>query len=138
MHAVFSNSLAALLLLHAVFGCCWHQAHASCAHGAHRADVAMATPCCGEHRHGAPAQDEAPHPAPCHGDCGATCAYLPTQKSQSDGDGAESPLTLPVLEIVKLIAPTDLAALSVDQVELCTVAIEPPLRLHLAHHVLLI
>src|SRR5262249_19789647 len=75
MHAFLSSLTAALLLIHAAFGCCWHHAHRCVIHGN---AVAAAEPqgCCEHHRH----EGSTPVPCGCKLECSGQCVYLLPQK----------------------------------------------------------
>lgn len=136
MHALLSTLVATSLLLHAAFGCCWHQ-HASHSREGPRIPAAVESVChqqvhgCCDHEHGRPS------PVPCKDGphCQGDCNYLAIQKSQ--------------LDQVQIVAPLELAAIALPSYDVHNVAIfgldrlyeldtGPPLRLHLVHQILLI
>src|SRR4051812_5378551 len=90
MHAFLSSLTAALLFIHAAFGCCWHHAHRCAEHS-----VGLAADHehpCPHGRHG----DRAPEQKPCGCtlECGDTCAYLAPQKLRLDGQQSVASLDL--------------------------------------------
>jgi hypothetical protein len=125
MHAVVSSLMAATLLVHAVLGCCWHS----------RCDQQQTkgAACCKHHEH---CQDQEPaKPCKCRVECHGVCTYLPTQKVQVDTPEVVVPFDF--VATLSFAVGADLASALREAVYLPD-DIEPPLRLHLAHQVLLI
>jgi hypothetical protein len=134
MHSFFLHLTAALLAMHTVLGCCWHHDHAcgrECkaaaiesvtAHAGHDADHCVPTgsqPC---QNHG---------PRACQGN---KCVFLRTVASGT-GAAVESDLAPCVCSAsgdVPSQTPAALRPLFAGD------ALLPPLRLHLAHQVLLL
>lgn len=137
MHVLVSNLVAASLLLHAVFGCCWHHRHdTSCCDNS---PVAQAVEACCQHHRGDECNDKhsLPSPAPCQGGphCLGDCNYLAVQKSHLDQVQFDVPLdfAIPNSPFFDVRFAT---AHGCDRLyELDT---GPPLRLHLVHQILLI
>jgi hypothetical protein len=129
VHAFVANLTAALLLLHAALGCCWHQAPA-CDDGA-RIAAATAEPCScpheGQHEH----DSGEPTPCPCQIDCAGPCQSLLTRKVTLDAPAA------PIFAVLAMSA----AAVE-PPVERVPVEFRsphgPPLRAHLQFQLLLI
>jgi len=86
MQAVFSPLIAAVLLIHAVLGCCWQHAREVIDAGISSSDTGRsqqltASDCCthdhsSQHEHQAPGQ-----PCDCRWECHATCVYLAEKAS---------------------------------------------------------
>jgi hypothetical protein len=135
MHIFLSGLLALALVVHALFGCCWHHAHSDSPCD-HVIAAAVAPADCCEHP-GTPVDGNPPNsPGNHQRDCQGVCTYLPAQKTQLD---------LPtVFASIDLVAtPTgsyggqDFAP-GVTGVAHHPPSFEPPLRLHLLHRQLLI
>jgi hypothetical protein len=131
MHAVLSSLTAALLFIHATFGCCWHHAH-WCAQRSACIVAAEPEGCCEHHRSSAPGEQE--KPCDCNVECEGTCTYLPPEKMQ-----IEAPWVVASVDLVAT-APALAEALVVstsgsDSGDIAHAA--PPLRLHLLHQLLL-
>lgn len=130
MHAFFSISLACLLFLQAVSGWCWQCPH-DCMPCGDR--VAQPTKSCS---HDCDHEQQSEGPCKCNLECHGICTYLQPEKTQVD-----SPVELVSWDIVAITtASTDLAHGSALAWELAQSRgeLEPPLRLHLFHQVLLI
>lgn len=135
MHAVFANLMAGVLSIHALVGCCWLHAQSTAA-CEHSAVVDVATPCCAHH-HDTPCSKEQPaeQSCPCCAEGHGACAFLPTQKSQLDALHFVSFLPAAILSADVAVEP---AVTSAWWEAWGTTGIEPPVRLHLVHRVLLI
>lgn len=132
MQAFVANLTAAVLFIHAVFGCGWHHAHGEIHQVAHAAKDA----CC-QHQHhhcdhhgdeGIPAPN---HPAPCCKHCGVSCVYNLPQKIQIDSQITATWMDLVVIPPTVTtghVSATDWLLLGDDER-----ATAPPLRLHLLH-----
>jgi hypothetical protein len=133
MHSFLSHLMAGLLAMHAVLGCCWHHAHecgrecteasldSSDAHADHDTDSCDST-----------------HSQPCnhgpHACQKGKCVFLRTVET-----GADMSLGLDVSSHV-FVAWCDLSPQMPTAVHslFAADALLPPLRLHLAHQVLLL
>ncbi|MBL9122402.1 MAG: hypothetical protein JNG90_02135 [Planctomycetaceae bacterium] len=137
MAALFSPTIAAVLLIHAVLGCCWQHARQAIAEAA--TNISVADTCC--HQHDAPEHSAPQQPCDCRWECHATCVYLadkPTFEMQSlvaafAGD----------LGLFAVPAPVDWATVGsrasrARAHESAALGARPPLRLHLLHQLLLI
>lgn len=132
MQAFLANLTAAVLFMHAVFGCGWHHAHREI----HPATEAATDACC-QHQHdhcdhhgdkGTPTPN---HPAPCCKHCGVSCAYNLPQKIQIDSQITANWMDLVVIPPAVTtghISATVWLLLGDDER-----ATAPPLRLHLLH-----
>src|SRR5262245_11471422 len=124
MHAVLTSFTAALLLVHAAFGCCWHHAHCCAIHGNSVSNTQQGG-CCEHHRH----EGSTPAPCDCQLQCGVPCVYLLSQKVR-----VEAPQSVASLDLVAT-APLLVDAQSVSAVRSdeggCCHWPAPPLRLHL-------
>ena len=106
MQAFFSPLIAALLLIHAVLGCCWQ--HARQANSADHPNRVSAS-CCTHshptgstgHEHSAPGQ-----PCDCRWECHATCVYL-VDKASFDSQLLASEFLGFVLPLA-IVQPADL------------------------------
>lgn len=131
MQAFVANLTAALLLLHAALGCCWHQAPA-CENGARLATHA-AEPCdCpheGQHEHDS--GEPAPAPCPCQIDCAGPCQSLLTRKVTLDAPAAPMVAVL-VTPAAAIEPPAERVAVEFRSPH------GPPLRAHLQFQLLLI
>ena len=135
MQAVLPNLLAALLLLHAAFGCCWHHTHHYL--GCEGTSQTAATPvaCC-QHDCDETQQDRPLEPCRCNVECHGVCTYLPTQKVFIDGPQ----LVIPFDGVACLFSSTqaNLAAAANGEAVCDPVSSEPRLRIHLLHQIMLI
>jgi hypothetical protein len=127
--------LSAALLIHAMFGCCWHDAHEAVAGEA--SHTAMAATDCGCHDHDDAADGHGSH-APCkgHPNCHGLCSYLPAQKSEI-GKCLEHSLIVDFAIDAHAACGSQIAALSFAPGTNATCT-PPPVRLHLFHQILLI
>ena len=135
MHAAIASLISAILLLHAVLGCCWHHAH-DCAGKA----VAVEGCRCSHHPCHDPdsSGDRFPPTAPCPAerDCPGVWTYLPAERTQFE---------LPLLPTLLALAPNPCVPVTMSEPAspawldalFCTGA-APHVRLHLAQSVLLI
>lgn len=135
MHAAISSLISAILLLHAVLGCCWHHVH-DCA----GKSVAVEGYRCSHHdghEHGSSGDEHAPAaPCPAERDCPGVWTYLPGERTQ---------IELPLVPTLWALAPAPvvLAGTSAPaspawlDALFCT-GVAPHVRLHLAQSVLLI
>jgi len=132
MHAVLSSLTAALLFIHAAFGCCWHHVHRCAEHGDSLA-LAESANChhhggCGEHQE--PAQ-----PCGCKIECGGSCAYLLPQKIRIDAPRSMSSVLL-VAALLKLTDAPNVSAAWIANGDTAH-KIAPAVRLHLLHQSML-
>ncbi len=136
MHDLLSSLTAAILLAHALLGCCWHHAHA-CGHA--HSPVAWVVAGCeaeGPHEHSGHAPDRPGHKGPGQDGCrGAKCDFV-RPATENLLPWAAAPCR-----------PTSAAIVASDRSEaagdapqhLCAAGdLLWPVRLHLAHQVLLI
>ena len=149
MHAVLSILMAAALIVHAVLGCCWHHAHdcVRCDNPiAHVPGLTAKTSdqvaCC-KHHHGAgpeasEGQQEQPsqEPCKCRFECRGVCAYLPPQKTQIDSP--ELVVAFDYAIVAPMRAGVPIAPALSWELAGNLANVEPPLRLHLLHQMLLI
>jgi len=135
MHIVVSNLTAVTLAAHTLLGCCWHHGHRS---EQMRSPAAALSGCC--------EAGDAHGPSPARRDCGtqhggrhdcqgSPCMFIgpATQNVSPSPAWALQPL-------VATLPPASLSAGSaaIERSLLATGALLPPVRLHLAHQVLLI
>jgi hypothetical protein len=134
MRSFLSHLMAGLLAMHALLGCCWHHAHAcgrectqtaldsSAAHADHDADSCHST-------NSKPCQNHGPHACQ-----KGKCIFIRTVEN-----GADVSLDLP---LSSHICATSCEASSQTPAAVWPLfaadALLPPLRLHLAHQVLLL
>lgn len=135
MRAVFSSTVAVSLLIHAVMGCCWHQAREAASGDESPVALAADIGCCRHHHAHAP-QGQPSH-SPCNGksNCHGLCTYLPPQKTQIDR--LQSHVPIDFAAIAPAMIDSQVAALRVME-RTRELAPEPPLRLHLLNQILLI
>src|SRR4051794_28950311 len=93
MHVFFANLMSAILLLQAVFGCCWHNACEDSAHPA-LSNIGAAEGCCC-HSH---SRQQAPKPHKCELKCFAARIFIPTQKTLVDSPDSMAYLTVLLIE----------------------------------------
>lgn len=129
MHRLISSLMAAVLLAHALLGCCWHHAHA-CVMESEEPSV------CAAHRddsHGAPdGSDE--HDGHQHECGGGTCVFVRIENSPIG-----QLLTSWAIDLAFSTSPSQFTGESVHW----AVSADPqefagPVRLHLLHQLLLI
>jgi hypothetical protein len=137
MQAFLANLTAAMLFIHAAFGCGWHHAHGE----NHPATVLAADHCCDHHHHhdGQHGDESTPpqnSPAPCCEHCGVSCVYTVPHKVELDSQFTVSWLdlvaTLPAVTTSHTVTLDWLATAEDER------ATAPPLRLHLLHQLLTI
>jgi len=134
MHATFSGLMAAWMFVLAVSGWCCHPP-SFCAHAEQTVAVDTAE-CCKHHDSKHHTEDEPAAPCKDRTKCQGACIYLPTEKTEFDCNQ--------VMASIHFLA-TDLPC-EVSQVAVLFLwertgdrgRLEPPLRLHLLHQVLLI
>jgi hypothetical protein len=151
MHAIISSFVAAILSIHALLGCCWHHARGcevceTTIRGVASSEVSPETSCCHHVTGHRPQPDDAcggghrpshSGPCKCRIDCCGSCAFLPAPRAleiaQVSGHGDDC-----------LVAclPAIMAGPSTPSLFWRLVSgptpMEPPLRLHLLHQILLI
>jgi hypothetical protein len=138
MRAILSNLTAAMLLIHALIGCCRHHEH-RCVAGDRAAEgISLTSGCCHCNHSGCHQQSETPpHPDNCNLGCHGVCSYLPPQRTLVDA---------PQLIVALDILPVDPALVSGYMVPAgaCRERINGnpastlPLRLHLLHQIILV
>jgi hypothetical protein len=134
MHACLASLLSAMLLVQAVWGCCWQRAcigeqvrdagQAHCAAG-----------CCW-HPHGRNHQRQLPAPGKCDCQCHGVCIFIGSPKIQLD---SQDSLQLAAVAIITGSTPDSFLDGGV-RCRVCDIpqASQPPLDLHLLHQVFLI
>src|ERR1043165_2086857 len=134
MRAILFSTVAASLLIHAAFGCCWHNAHDSvlCPDAA----FAIGTEADCDHDHGDAPQDHHSH-GPCHNHshCHGACNYLPAKNTQVEKCQFTAPLDFAWGVTVLSGSQANCFRLSERS---CELDAGPPLRLHLLNQILLI
>jgi hypothetical protein len=138
MRAIVSNITAAMLLIHAMVGCCrHHECHAASCDGALE-KVCPTDGCC--HRNHPPCDrpTERPHrPANCTFGCQGVCTYVPPEKTLVEKP--HSTIALDFLPADPALADSSLVtAGSLWESTDCGPAPGLPLRLHLMHQILLV
>jgi hypothetical protein len=141
MRAIVCNLMAALLLMHALVGCCRHHQHVAASHERVEAAESSATACC-HHGHGCCGQEEKQAPAPCDCklECKALCIYLPPEKCGVDAGDLSLSIDLafnhhPEGGSAAIEAAAENSAWEYTR---ACVAPEPPVRLHLLHQIILV
>jgi len=137
MHIVVSNLTAVMLAAHALLGCCWHHGHGSEQVRGPVAALASSGHCAAGDAHGpSPAQHDCGTQRGERHDCqGSPCMFI--------GPAIQNISPSAVCALQPLVATLPPASLSADGAAierslLATGALLPPVRLHLAHQVLLI
>src|SRR5262245_49976148 len=125
MQPFVSILMAAVLIIHAAFGCCWHHAH-SCVPKA-----SMSVTCCNHHDH-----DDHRQPGESELDCEGTCQYVAPEKLRLDDPSLAAWAQLVAPPVTFAGRPID-AATRIGKPP-CPIDSGPPLRLHLLHQWLLI
>jgi hypothetical protein len=130
MQAVLCKTMAALLFVHAAFGCCWQRANVwnQCASAPQR------HACC-KHEGGQSHQDQQPT-KPCKQECQGVCTYLRAEKVQIDASQVVAPFEF--VAFSPTLAGSRLSTVKFWEVAGSPSGSEPPLRLHLLHQILLI
>jgi hypothetical protein len=140
MARILPTFTAAILLFHALLGCCWLHAKGGMTGTHEHAATCAAGDCCPEHKcaeheHHDDGCEHPAKPCGCELNCHRLCVYLPP-------DRATFELSHPVLAIAIVAEPTMLFAdhLACTAERLCPLRAEvaPPLRLHLMHQLLLV
>ena len=137
MHILASNLTAVMLAAHALLGCCWHHGHRSEQMHSPVASVASSSHCeAGDADGSSPAQHDCGTQHGERSDCqGGPCLFIgpATQNISPSATYALQPL-------VATLPPASLSASSaaIERSLLANEALLPPVRLHLAHQVLLI
>ena len=127
MHAVLSKLMASLLLVQSLSGWCCHRP-GSANLALPMSQVIAGCPHCCQPR---PAQPPA-FPVKCQ-ECFGVCTYVPPQKAQFD-----SPQLVVPANIVPAVVAADLSLASRNTQLGGPSELEPPLRLHLMHQILLV
>jgi hypothetical protein len=135
MRAAVCNLLSAALLIPAMSGCCWHDAHEAVAGETSHTSMAAAHRCCHDHDGDA---DGHGSPAPCkgHPNCHGLCSYLPAQKSEI-GKCLEHVLIVDFAVDTRAACGPQVAAFSFIPGTNAT-SLTTPVRLHLFHQFLVI
>ena len=137
MHIVVSNLTAVMLAAHALLGCCWHHGHGSEQMGSPVAVLASSGHCEAGDAHG---------PSLAQHDCGTQHGERPNCQGSPCmfiGPATQniSPSAVCALQpLVATLPPASLSAggAAIERSLLAAGALLPPVRLHLAHQVLLI
>jgi hypothetical protein len=136
MNTFLSNLTAAMLVIHAMIGCChhhWHRADEAAAAPA----ISMACACC---CHGEQAGDEEQVPTePCSGElqCQGVCTYLPSQKTAIDASPMASPFDYAVVPQIASSCRLAITESTWDSSDGTCNSLHPP-TLHRLHQLLLI
>jgi hypothetical protein len=136
MHALTSNLTAAMLVIHAMIGCChhhWHQADESAVAPA----IAVACQCC--HHCDSFGDAEQVPDEPCSGEveCQGVCTYLPAQKTAIDASPMACSFDLAVVPQSVNLCHLATTASTWDSSAGPRSSPQPP-TLHLLHQLLLI
>lgn len=141
MRSVLSITVAAIIILHSVLGCCWHHAHESKACSAVESKVDVAAGACGCRHHGhtaprpasAPDKGESEHPD--HRPCDEKCDFVGTGRfEQADSTGVRLVESLTTID-EPVIVP---ATLGMQVERIADPVSPPPVRRHLLLRLLLI
>jgi len=129
MQAFVASLTAAMLLLHAVLGCCWHHAHRC----EHRLASAQPADCCHHLPQDGDGQPEN-NPHSCPGECEGSCVYVVPGKVQIE---APQWTSIDFLAVLPLLADEPWEAATSWEAACSVPDFAPPLRRHLLHQVLL-
>ena len=141
MRAIVCNLMSALLLVHALIGCCRHREHNAAQHERIEAAQASATACC-HHGHGCCGDETKQAPAPCHCklECRSLCIYLPTEKCVVDAGDLRLSIDFALNHHGEFASAAieSMAASSFWEYARAYDDTEPPVRLHLLHQIILV
>jgi hypothetical protein len=134
MRAIVSNLTAAMLLVHALVGCCRHLERNCVRHESATEGVSVMAACC-DHCRGQ--NESSPRPEKCGCECQGVCTYLPPQKTLIDAP--HSIISFDFLPIDPPLADNCLASANalLEQSSSCSCP-GLPLRLHLLHQIILV
>ncbi len=138
MRTFVSNLTAAMLLVHALVGCCRHPEHSHTSCENTEFSDSLATDCCRHDHEPSSHKDEQPFsPCDCQFKCKALCIFLPPEKTLVDA--RQTVLCIDVVAIASCAAngyaPSAHRYWSAESV---LHGLEPPLRLHLLHQIILV
>lgn len=140
MRVIACNLMAAMLLVHAMVGCCRYHRHETAHRDGAAADERLAAGCC-HHGDGCCGHEEQPSPAPCdcRMECKALCIYLPPERCVTDaGDLSRAMDVVCALDMLGLRTAVEAAAAKpIGDRAWAHTALEPPVRLHLLHQIIL-
>lgn len=136
MRAVSSSLMVGLLIIQAVSGWCWHPARNCTGLESSVAPVAWTIRCCDGDCEGAREREPSQDPCKCRLECSGVCTFVPPEKTQIDAPQ----LVVGFDHLAVSPALTDSQAVSAFWTEVARgrSELEPPLRLHLLHQILLI
>lgn len=134
MRKILPISMAALLLIQAVFGLCWQPARA-CIDLETAAELVCAHRCCDSGCEGNEEGTPSQAPCKCHLECSGICTFLAPEKPQVDS----VKLVVALDDLSAYSALIDMRADGGYWTELAfgPAKFPPPLRLHLLHQVML-
>ena len=134
MRAGFSSLMAFWMAILTMSGWCGHSPF--CAHGQQTLEsVANADECC-DCCTPMPQGERLTQPCKCQSQCQGICIYLPSQKVHLDAEQVAA--VFDFAAIVDSQAEPQASSASRWDVALDLICLEPPLRLHLLHQILLI
>ena len=141
MHAFFANLMAGLLLIHALFGWCWHHGHAWTACLVPGCELVKVTLCTGHGHAGKDQTDEGnrgqhQRPSPVE-KCPSVCTFLPVGKTHTETLLLKAPFELGALYVLPAPVSADCLTGTWNGVT-GPLEPQPPVRLHLLHQILLI
>lgn len=141
MRAIVCNLMAALLLVHALVGCCRHHEHSAARY--EQADSALSTEiaCC-HHDHNCFGTETTPAPAPCDCklECKSLCIYLPPERCVVDAGDLSLPFDVATVQHDSWTSAAIEAAAASSFWEYTRAFndTKPPVRLHLLHQIILV
>jgi hypothetical protein len=139
MRTIVTSLTAAMLLVHALVGCCRHREQdcASC-HRIALSGRSLATHCCHDDHAACSEEGDRPiAPCKCKLECRALCISLPPEKTLLDA-GELAPCGDVVTAAGRAATICSSAADGYSGAEQAAQAPEPPLRLHLLHQIILV
>jgi len=129
MQAFVASLTAALLVIHTVFGCCWHHVH----HCEHAAAAAQAAECCHHPQHGGDSK-QPDKPCNCKIECEGTCIYVVPQRVKVE---VPQGIAIDLVAVLPSFADRQIETAASWQAGWSLPDLAPPLRTHLLHQVLL-
>jgi hypothetical protein len=131
MQAFLASLTAALLFIHAIFGCCWHHTH-RCGHDSTAPFCQPATGC-QHHQHDNDGTQQE-KPCGCKVECEGTCIYVLPQKVKVEAPQA---ISFDFLAVLPSLANHPIGTAASWEAGWSPPDFVPPLRTHLLHQVLL-
>jgi hypothetical protein len=137
MRTFVSNLTAAMLVVHALVGCCRHHDHLFVGCDSTERSDSLVADCCHADRAPAGHSEERPFaPCDCKLECKALCISLPPEKSLLDA--GESVPCIDVVAVASARGSIFSSTAHAYRGATRDIHASPPLRLHLLHQIILI